>query len=109
MTGKRNNISLESSLRFLTPILAGLVTLYSVLALLGWGTNNLLITRIDARFIPMAPSTALCFAFLGVVLLLRQWGKDHRILRRVWQVLAGVVLLFNIAILLQFALDLFLG
>lgn len=91
-------------LPYLAPALAVLVILFSIFVLIGWTTNLPGVARLNARFIPMAPATALCFALLGAAMLTRHWRPNHRTLRRVWQVLAGVVLLFNTAILFQFAL-----
>jgi len=104
LQGIKSRFRLTNALPILTPILAALVTFYSVLALIGWVTNSLLIASINARFVPMAPATALCFVLLGAVLLLRRWWPNQRSLRRASRVLAGIVLLFNIVILLQFAL-----
>ncbi|KAF0106375.1 MAG: signal transduction histidine kinase [Anaerolineaceae bacterium] len=99
MNATREHKPVTIVLPYVTPILAALAIVFSVSVLIGWATNSLLIARINARFIPMAPATALCFVLLGAVLLLRQGQPDHRILRRLWQALAGIVLLFNIAIL----------
>jgi PAS domain S-box-containing protein len=91
-------------LSHLTPVLAALAALLSVTVIVAWVTNSLRIASISAKFIPMAPSTALCFVLLSAVLLCRQWPAGDRSVRRVWRALAGIVLLAGLAIVLQSAL-----
>ena len=104
MDMKRKDNPIAGVLSRLTLILAIFPTLFGVIVLIGWIANSLQIARISARFIPMAPSTALCFTLLGAALLCRRWQSHNRSIRSVWQALTGIVLLFNIAIFIQFAL-----
>jgi hypothetical protein len=83
---------------------AALVVLYSVLILGGWAVNRLWIAQLQAEYLPMAPSSALCFILLGAALLLRLRRPGSPGARRTWQALVCIVLLFTIAILLQFEL-----
>ena len=104
MDMKRKDNPIAGVLSRLTLILAIFLILFGVIVLIGWIANSLQIARIGARFIPMAPSTALCFTLLGAVLLCRRWQSHNRSIRSIWQALTGIVLLFNIAIFIQFTL-----
>lgn len=104
MDMKRKDNPIAGVLSRLTLISAIFLTLFGVIVLIGWIANSLQIARISARFIPMAPSTALCFTLLGAVLLCRRWRSHNRSIQGIWQALTGIVLLFNIAIFIQFAL-----
>jgi hypothetical protein len=90
MVVKHKDSPLINALPILTPSLAALATFFSLLVLIGWGTNYLLITRINARYIPRSAATALCFILLGTVLFLRHWRSNHRIFQHIWLVLAGI-------------------
>ena len=105
MTAKR----IATLLSLLSPLLAALATLIALLALFGWAANSLPLAGLNASYIPMAPASALCLVLLGVLLLLLHFWPAHRSLRILRQAMAGVVLLFNIYILLQMALDTFFG
>lgn len=89
MDMKRKDNPIAGALSRLTLILAIFLTLFGVIVLIGWIANSLQIARISARFIPMAPSTALCFTLLGAVLLCRRWQSHKRSIRRVWQTFTG--------------------
>ncbi len=91
-------------LRLMGPVLAALATLLSMIIVIAWTTDSLRIASISAKFIPMAPTTAICFTLLGVVLLCRQWRTGDRTLQGVRLFLTGMVLLFSVAIVLQFIL-----
>ena len=91
-------------LSYIAPASTALSILLSLIVLAEWTTNSLRIARISPEFVPMAPSTALCFVLLGPVLICRQWRPINRIVERVLHVPAGIVLVFNAVILVQFVL-----
>src|SRR6478672_10483057 len=70
---------------FVCALLTGTV---GVLTLVGWITGFEVLASIRRNYIPMAPSTALAFAFLGAVMLLRQRSFFRRPLA---EILVGAV------------------
>ncbi|MBI4631561.1 MAG: PAS domain S-box protein, partial [Chloroflexi bacterium] len=85
----------------LTPLLAALAIFLGASVLLGWVLNFLWITRLSEAFIPMSPTTALCFILFGVVLLCRQRPPEDKVARRVWPTLAIFLLVLNFAVFIQ--------
>ncbi len=81
--------------------MAALAILLGASVLLGWAANSLWVTRLNDKFIPMSPAAALCFVLFGVVLLCRQRQPDEKIARHVWQTLAIILLLLNVAVFIQ--------
>ncbi len=69
-----------------------------LLTFVGWLAGLSVLASIRAKYIPMAPSTALCFSLLGGGLMLQILRPTLRWLPRI---LAGVVLLMAIAKLLE--------
>ena len=51
-------------------VCASLTVLFAVLTFVGWISGLPLLASVRARYIPMAPSTALCFSLLGTGLIL---------------------------------------
>ena len=45
---------------------ASLAVLFALLTFIGWISGLQLLASVRARYIPMAPSTALCFSLLGI-------------------------------------------
>src|SRR5260370_2131021 len=71
---------------------AGLVTLESVVVLVGWAAGWWLVLTPSPGFIPMAPTTALAFLAVSLVLLSRMLAPSHSTLRTL-----GVVLSWTVA------------
>src|SRR5260370_15842149 len=71
---------------------AGLVTLHSVVVLVGWAAGWSLFLTPSPGFIPMAPTTALAFLALSLALLSRMLAPSHSALRTL-----GVVLSWTVA------------
>src|SRR5260370_7981351 len=71
---------------------AGLVTLESVVVLVGWAAGWWLVLTPSPGFIPLAPTTALAFLALSLALLSRMLAPSHSTLRTL-----GVVLSWTVA------------
>lgn len=65
---------------------ASLALFFAFLTFIGWISGLSLLASVRARYIPMAPSTALCFSLLGLGLLIH-------LLRPGWQALARLLAL----------------
>jgi serine phosphatase RsbU (regulator of sigma subunit) len=67
-------IETKSNRIFVTlPLVCALLTIaLGLLTFVGWISGLSLLASVRAKYIPMAPSTALCFSFVGVGLLVRQ-------------------------------------
>ena len=76
-----------------------LILLVASLTFIGWIGGVSMLASVRARYIPMAPSTALCFSLLGIGLLL-QLKKPS--LSWIERALAGVVLIVGAAKLVEF-------
>jgi len=85
--------------RFVALLCASLTVLFAFLTFIGWISGLSLLASVRARYIPMAPSTALCFSLLGTGLLLKLWRSQLEAIAR-W--LALIVLLFALAKLAEF-------
>ena len=66
MTGKRNP---GFGFRALALVCASLAVFFALLTFIGWISGLQLLASVRARYIPMAPSTALCFSLLGIGLI----------------------------------------
>ena len=66
MTGKRNA---GFGFRTLALVCASLAVFFALLTFIGWISGLQLLASVRARYIPMAPSTALCFSLLGLGLI----------------------------------------
>src|SRR6266481_4404770 len=89
---------------------AGLVTLHSVVVLVGWAAGWSLFLTPSPSFIPMAPTTALAFFALSLALVLRLLAPTGSVLWSAGTVLSWVVAtlaLINLA--LPSVLDQMLG
>lgn len=77
-------------LRIIPLVCASLAVALGLLTFIGWITAMPLLASVRANYIPMAPSTALCFSLIGCGLILHvsrpRWGVVIRFL-------AGVVLI----------------
>jgi serine phosphatase RsbU (regulator of sigma subunit) len=91
--------AVSATLRRVALLCATLTLLVALLTFIGWISGMQLLASIRARYIPMAPSTALCFSLIatGLVLHLRS-PKSRAFLR----VLAAVVLSIALAKLTEF-------
>lgn len=85
---------------------ASLAVLCALLTFIGWISGLSLLASVRARYIPMAPSTALCFSLLGIGIVLHLQRPALRWLPRL---LAGVVLVFAVAKLVEFLSGLHFG
>jgi len=76
---------------FLITILAGLITTLSgIIAVVGWIADIPVFTTFGLGSIPMRPNMALCFALIGISILLIQW--DSYIARHLIRIIALVIL-----------------
>jgi serine phosphatase RsbU (regulator of sigma subunit) len=84
--------------RTLPLLCATLTVLLGLMTFIGWISGLPLLASIRAKYIPMAPSTALCFSLLGIGLLLQLQGLGSRWIPRV---LTVVVLMIACAKLVE--------
>ena len=89
----------RSSSRFLPLVCASLAILLGLLTLAGWTTGFSILASVRAKYIPMAPSTALCFSLIGVGLIQQ---LTIPVLRRVAWLLSVIVLVVACAKLAEF-------
>jgi serine phosphatase RsbU (regulator of sigma subunit) len=81
-------------------ISAIIVVLLGLITLAGWASGLTLLASVRARYIPMAPSTAFCFALIGGGMLMRM---ELQRLRVVSAIVAGLVFLVASAKLVEIA------
>jgi len=86
-------------LRTVALLCASLTVLFAFLTFVGWISGLSLLASVRARYIPMAPSTALCFSLLGLGLVLQLHRPN---LRWAARALAAVVFLMACAKLVEF-------
>ncbi len=94
------------SFRTVALLCASLTVLFALLTFIGWISGLSLLASVRARYIPMAPSTALCFSLLGTGLVLQLQRPN---LSWIPRVLAAVVLMIACAKLVEFLSDLHFG
>ena len=90
---------IDGRLHRVAVVCISLILLVASLTFIGWIGGVSMLASIRTRYIPMAPSTALCFSLLGIALLL-QLKKPS--LGWVERALAGVVLIVGAAKLVEF-------
>ena len=78
---------------------ASLTLLFALLTFIGWISGLQLLASVRARYIPMAPSTAVCFSLLAIGILFNLWRAQFAAIA---QLLAGAVLLFALGKLVEF-------
>src|ERR1051325_1648501 len=85
--------------RFLALICASLAVVVGLLTFIGWISGLSILASVRTKYIPMAPSTALCFSLLGIGIIVQVLRP-----RRVWlsRVLAILVLMIASAKLVEF-------
>ena len=83
-----------------------LAVLFALLTFFGWISGLSLLASVRARYIPMAPSTALCFSLLGTGIVLH---LQRPALRWVPRLLAAIVLMIAVAKLVEFLSGLHFG
>jgi len=85
-----------------------IVLAVAVLALAGWLSGQLLLASMGDSFIPMAPSTALCFTLLAIPLILHRETSYPGPARLILSFMSALVVLAALFLLLQnfLALDL---
>ena len=90
--------SASRSLRVVALACASLTVVLGLMTFIGWISAMPLLASVRAKYIPMAPSTALCFSLIGSGLLIH-------LLRPAWRwiprVAAGLVLVMAIAKLVE--------
>ncbi|MGI8956992.1 MAG: PP2C family protein-serine/threonine phosphatase [Chthoniobacterales bacterium] len=89
---------------------ASLAALFAFLTFIGWISGWSLLASVRARYIPMAPSTALCFSLLSLGLVVHLLRPGRRWLPRIMAVFVlafAVVKLFAFLSGRQFAIDAF--
>jgi serine phosphatase RsbU (regulator of sigma subunit) len=89
----------RNSSRFLPLVCASLAILLGLLTLAGWTSGFSILASVRAKYIPMAPSTALCFSLIGVGLIQQ---LTIPALRRVAWLLSVIVLVIACAKLAEF-------
>ena len=90
--------SVNASFRALPLLCSTLTVLLGLMTFIGWISGLSLLASVRAKYIPMAPSTALCFSLLGIALLLQ---LRRPALRWIPRVLAAVVLIIACAKLVE--------
>ncbi len=85
--------------RFVSLICASLSIVLGVLTLAGWISGLALLASVRAKYIPMAPSTALCFALIGAGVFIVASGASRTWISRA---AATIVLLVALAKLIEF-------
>ena len=68
--------------RIISLISASLTIALGLLTFIGWISGLLLLASVRAKYIPMAPSTALCFSLIGLGLIMHLRGATLRWLPR---------------------------
>ncbi|MEO8439187.1 MAG: SpoIIE family protein phosphatase [Spartobacteria bacterium] len=96
MSGER---SLGRRFRSVALVCAALAVFFALLTFVGWISGLSLLASVRARYIPMAPSTALCFSLLGLGLLVHLLRPRLPLLPRL---LSALVLLFAALKLFEF-------
>ena len=96
----------RGGLRSVALLCASLAVLFALLTFIGWISGLQLLASVRARYIPMAPSTALCFSLLGIGIVLHLKRPARRWVPRL---LAAVVLIMAVAKLVEFLSDLHFG
>ena len=96
----------RGGLRGVALFCASLAVLFALLTFIGWISGLQLLASVRARYIPMAPSTALCFSLLGIGIV---WHLERPARRWVSRLLAAVVLIIAVAKLVEFLSDLHFG
>jgi hypothetical protein len=85
--------------RMVALLCTSLTLLVALLTFIGWISGLSLLASVRARYIPMAPSTALCFSLLGIGLVLHLQRPRARSISRA---LAAAVLIIAFAKLVEF-------
>jgi hypothetical protein len=67
--GVAEELSESRSFRIVPLICASLTIALGLLTFIGWISGLLLLASVRAKYIPMAPSTALCFSLIGIGLI----------------------------------------
>jgi hypothetical protein len=70
------------SLRIIPLVCASLTIALGVLTFIGWVSGLPLLASVRAKYIPMAPSTALCFSLIGTGLIVHMWKAALRSIPR---------------------------
>ena len=96
----------RGGLRSVALFCASLAVLFALLTFIGWISGLQLLASVRARYIPMAPSTALCFSLLGIGIVLHLSSPPGRWVPRL---LAAVVLIMAVAKLVEFLSELHFG
>ncbi len=85
--------------RLLPLLCAALAVALGLMTFVGWISGLSLLASVRAKYIPMAPSTALCFSLIGLGLIVQRRGLGWRWLARFF---AALVLLLAAAKLAEF-------
>jgi hypothetical protein len=59
--------------RIIPLICASLTVALGLLTFIGWTSGLPLLASVRAKYIPMTPSTALCFSLIGIGLIVHIW------------------------------------
>ena len=96
----------DGGFRTVALLCASLTVLAALLTFIGWMSGLSLLASVRARYIPMAPSTALCFSLLAIGIILQLWRPN---LGWVPRALAVIVLVMACAKLVEFVTGLHFG
>jgi serine phosphatase RsbU (regulator of sigma subunit) len=88
----------RGSFRTIPLICASLTIALGLLTFIGWISGLLLLASVRAKYIPMAPSTALCFSLIGIGLIVH---LRRAVLRWLPRALASLVLAMACAKLIE--------
>ena len=95
-----NGQGTQRAFRILPLLCAWLTVALGFLTFIGWISGLSLLASVRAKYIPMAPSTALCFSLLGLGLIVR---TRRRSLRWFSRLLSVLVLIMACAKVIEFA------
>src|SRR5947208_13850406 len=90
--GVAEEASESRSFRIIPLICASLTITLGLLTFIGWISGLPLLASVRAKYIPMAPSTALCFSFIGTGLIVHLWRPTWR-----WIPRSGALVVLAIA------------
>lgn len=76
-------------------VLISLVIIIAVFGLFGWSTGKLIFAQISVLYIPIAPSTALSFLIIGIILLLFLKNTIRRTFKFIYRFLLIGVIIFS--------------
>lgn len=80
-------------------VFSSLTAVVGILALVGWAFDRPFLATIGSNIIPMAPSTAILFVLLSILLFLQSYVASHSGVSRIVLILVGVIILVSLTLL----------